>query len=97
MFLDEVLKRLNIIDQQRYYPVKKLYQVLYELGLITMTEHTFSANWWGLRIRTGKIVMPEQPRFAKWKITYQQIVDITKAFMPGGPQYYNFQEHEKQM
>lgn len=91
--IDEVFKKYEV-EPMRFYPAKKLYEIMYELGLVRMNRDSFTRNWIERKVKKGRLILPEKELTAHWWLTGKQIREIVYAFAPGGKQRYDFKKHE---
>lgn len=92
--VDEAFKKYAV-EPHRFYPVKKLYEIMYEVGLVRMKRESFTRDWIGRKIVSKKLILPEKKATEHWQLTGKQIKEIVYAFAPGGAQRYSYKKHVK--
>lgn len=91
--IDEMLKKYEI-EEDRFYDLGKLHEVLFGLGLTALKRSSFTTAWWDRRRKKGTIIFPDKSsRVEEWRMTGKQLKDIVKAFVPGGRGHYDYREN----
>ena len=87
--VNEALEKFGI-QENKLYPLRFLYDVLYEIGIIRMTRESFTSDWFDRKVRAGEIVVPKKlTKTSNWYLSGKQIAEITRAYLPGGTGEYN--------
>ena len=86
--VNEALKKFGI-EENKLYPLRFLYNVLYEIGIIRMTRESFTSDWFDRKVIAGEIIVPNKlKKTHNWYLTGKQIAEITRAYLPGGKGEY---------
>lgn len=93
--MEKVFQEMQI-DDDKYYRVSVLYEVMRKIGIIAeMSTDTFRSNWFFRRRKRKLIIIPDITRRGNEPILIEgrHLKGIVRAFTPGGAGYYNYIEH----
>lgn len=80
---DEIIAKYDIVPY-RYYKLERLHSVMADLGLVNPSRVLFNINFVARRTKQNRLELPPKQPGGNRLITGAQIVEIVKAFSPGG-------------
>lgn len=89
--IDDILQKHEIVDY-RLYRISKLYEVMSDIGLVSMKRSGFTTNFINRKIHQGKLELPKKGAFDRHYLTGKQIKGLVLAFIPGGKGSWSYKE-----